>query len=67
MDKWYDEYQSIDNNYKRDLEEEFKRASELLSKLNIDIINYKIYGVSHLYTLWNLAVYCINNSIDIIS
>ncbi|MGM8288693.1 DUF262 domain-containing protein [Clostridium perfringens] len=67
LDKWYDKYKNINDDFRDKLSNEFNNASDLLYNLNIDIIDYKIYGVSHLYTLWNLVVYCINNSVDIVS
>lgn len=66
LDRWYDEYQAFEKVDKNKLENDFKFASEKLLEIGIDINKYKIYGVSHLYTLWNLIIYCIDSNIDII-
>lgn len=42
----------------------FIYASDKLLELDLDIKKYKIYGVSHLYTLWNIIIYCMDNDID---
>ena len=44
----------------------FKDVSDKLLQLNLEIKKYKVYGVSHLYTLWNIAIYCRENKIDVI-
>lgn len=66
LDKKYDEYSELDQKVNiDDIKDKFNTASNNLAQLNLDIKKYKIYGVSHLYTLWNLIIYCIDKSISI--
>lgn len=66
LDKLYDKYYDLDNKVNiKDIKSKFIYASDRLLELNLDIKKYKIYGVSHLYTLWNIINYCIDNNIDI--
>lgn len=67
LDNLYSKYYNLEAVNYNEIEKKFNDASNNLEKLKLDINKYKIYGVSHLYTLWNLAVYCIEQEIDLIA
>lgn len=64
LDRLYDKYYDLHSNID-EIKSNFIYASDKLLELNLDIKKYKIYGVSHLYTLWNIINYCIDNNIDV--
>ena len=64
LDRLYDKYYDLHSNID-EIKSNFIYASDKLLELNLDIKKYKIYGVSHLYTLWNIINYCIANNIDV--
>lgn len=68
LDALYEKYCNLDDKKidANDILLRFRCASDKLLELNLDIKKYKIYGVSHLYTLWNIIIYCIENDIDLI-
>ena len=68
LDALYEKYCDLDDKKidANDILLRFRCASDKLLELNLDIKKYKIYGVSHLYTLWNIIIYCIENDIDLI-
>jgi hypothetical protein len=66
LDRLYDKYCDLDTKIDGNkIRYRFIYASNKLLELDLDIKKYKIYGVSHLYTLWNTIIYCIDNNIDI--
>lgn len=68
LDSLYDKYYNLEEMIDSDeLKAKFIYASDKLLELELDIKKYKIYGVSHLYTLWNIIIYCIENNIEILS
>lgn len=67
LDSLYDKYRNLDNIVDvESIVSIFKDVSDKLLQLNLEIKKYKVYGVSHLYTLWNIAIYCRENEIDVI-
>ena len=54
----YDEEQSAC------VKEKFEKIKNILEEWNIDYSIYNIEGVSHLYALWYLAMYIINNPLE---
>ncbi len=67
LDKLYDEYCDLDKKVDSyEIKYRFIDASDKLLELDLDIKKYKIFGVSHLYTLWNIVIYLIDNNIEII-
>lgn len=43
---------------------QFREVTAFLDQLNIDLKDYKINGVSHLYGLWLLAIECVEKKIS---
>ncbi|MFB2778177.1 DUF262 domain-containing protein [Shewanella mangrovisoli] len=65
--------QELDNLYRkhRDLEvthpeirKQFIDTTNYLESLNIDFEKHKVTGVSHLYALWGLSLYCLDKRIS---
>lgn len=56
--------EKYDEGYSMAVREKFEKIINLLKEWNIDYSAYNIEGVSHLYALWYLALYIINNQVD---
>ena len=42
----------------------FLEATAYMNSLNVDYEQHKVSGVSHLYALWGLSLYCLENGIN---
>lgn len=64
LDRLYEKYanESLDWNA---LEQKVLAVTTYVSSLDIDYDGFRVSGVSHLYGIWCLATYCVENSIDI--
>lgn len=66
LDKLYDKYSDFENDDNlNSVIQKFMELSQNFEKINLDFNKYKIYGVSHLYTLCNVLVYCMNKNINV--
>lgn len=61
-------FSNIEENYNETqsacTKEKFNKIKDLLEQWNIDYSAYSIEGVSHLYALWYLGMYVIDNSLN---
>lgn len=64
LDRLYEEIATADVDWVS-IEQRFNAATNFLIGLDLDYLNYKIGGVSHLYGLWSFVNVCINNNVDV--
>ncbi|MCL1096173.1 MULTISPECIES: DUF262 domain-containing protein [Shewanella] len=63
LDLMYKKYKDIDIN-NRGVGNMFIEITAYLDSLNVDYEQHKVSGVSHLYALWGLSLYCLEHGID---
>tara|TARA_R110002033_G_C3875539_1_gene237566 strand:- start:234 stop:1268 length:1035 start_codon:yes stop_codon:yes gene_type:complete len=62
LDSMYKRYKDLKTK-SHDITKRFLDTTAFLDSLNIDFEKHKISGVSHLYALWGLSLYCLKNKI----
>ncbi|RKQ21592.1 DUF262 domain-containing protein [Bacillus subtilis] len=68
LDELYDKW--VNNLRKKpetadEIREQFKNVTRYMQSLNLDYNRYKIKGVSHIYAVWGLSLYCFNETLEI--
>ncbi len=63
LDKLYKQYAEQDKMNWARIKGEFIDITAYMSSLNLDYERHKITGVSHLYALWGLCIYCLREQI----
>ncbi|SFO13678.1 Protein of unknown function DUF262 [Paenimyroides ummariense] len=65
LDQKIEEYSNSSTDTLQEFENDFIKYSEFIRKLNLNLENLKIDGVSHFYALWGFAIEKLkNNTID---
>lgn len=62
LDKLYTKYKDADLVWS-DVVDEFTQVTDYMASLNVNYEQRKVSGVSHLYALWGLSQYCVENGI----
>lgn len=62
LDNLYRKYKELES-MEPDIRNKFLEITNYLDSLNIDYERHKVSGVSHLYALWGLSLYCLSKQI----
>lgn len=64
LDKYYSDLAIILNPLQIDkLKQQYVSILNFVNSLDLDFSTYRIMGVSHIYAIWSLVIYCMENNI----